>query len=200
MKDKQTKRISIGRIISLVLVVIFIVLLARKTYIGLSVPKSYMIRTANHFDYQRNLECSGYSTAYVLRSLGDDANGLEIYKALEKNNDGTVDPDVLMSYLRNQGYDANRILGDLKDLKKALMKGVPVIAMVRITPGSPYYHYLPVVGYDEEYYYTADSLKYLITGEEEYYNRKISVDDMEKMLSTEFCDEYIYFTISKENQ
>ena len=194
MKGNRGKRSVIFCVVVLTLLAVFSVCTIRKNYI----PKSFMIKTENHFDYQNNLECSGYSTAYVLRSLGDDANGLDIYKALEKRMDGTVDPDVLMSYLNNNGYKANRILGDLKDLKKALIKGVPVIAMVRSTPYSSYYHYLPVVGYDEEYYYTADSLHNLITGEEEYYNRKISINDMEKMLSTEFCADYIYFTIAKK--
>ena len=51
-------------------------------YIKLSTPDSYIITAENRFDYQPHLECSGYSSAYVLRSMGIDADGMTIYNDL----------------------------------------------------------------------------------------------------------------------
>ena len=198
MKENSASKRLIGFIVIVVLLIgLIAAFIVIRNHPGTD-PTTYMIKTKNHFDYQKGFECSAYASAYVIRSLGDDANGTDIYEKLEKYPDGTVDPEALMSYLNSSGYDANQIIGGLDDLKNELHKGVPVIAMVRITPGASAYHYLPVVGYDDKYYYAADSDKNYITGEENYYNRKISIDDMKQMLSTEFCEEYLFYTIAKK--
>ncbi len=57
---------------------------------GLPIPKiirkcrrgEYMIDADNRFEYQQGSECSGYSTAFVLRHLGIDVDGLTAYRQI----------------------------------------------------------------------------------------------------------------------
>lgn len=43
-------------------------------------PESYMIiNETNYVQFQDGLDCGGYATAYVLRHLGEDIQGDELY-------------------------------------------------------------------------------------------------------------------------
>lgn len=151
-------------------------------------PSEYMVTTENRFDYQAHLECSGYSSAYVLRSLGVDVNGLDVYNDIsDKNKDGTVSPEPLVEYLESKGYNAAlHTERNLWEMEKAISEGTPVIAFVKTAPNEPYLHYLPIVGYDKESIYAADSLPYKKNSDAENYNRKLSVGDFEKMWDSEY--------------
>lgn len=154
-------------------------------YIKLSTPDSYIITAENRFDYQPHLECSGYSSAYVLRSMGIDADGMTIYNDLQyKNADGTVMPDMLVKSLNEQGYNVQLCSGTVLQIKHEVSKGVPVIVFVRTAPQINNYHYLPITGYDEENFYAAESLADKVNADEQYYNRVISASDLETMLDT----------------
>ncbi len=83
-----------------------------------------MITSENYFDYQPHYECSGYSSAYVLRSLGEDTDGLELYNDIyNKNNDGTVAPKNLVEFLSEKGYSVNLCSGTILQLKHEISKG-----------------------------------------------------------------------------
>lgn len=157
----------------------------------------YMITTENYFDYQKNYECSGYASAYALRSQGEDVKGLELYKSFtNKSKDGTLPAIYLCKNLNDMGYKCSLRIGFVLNLKHAVSNGVPVLAVVRVRENSQYLHYVPIVGYDEEYFYIADSLDYLVTGETEYYNRKISIDDFKELWETDvFMTDNVYLTI-----
>ncbi|WP_157047637.1 hypothetical protein [Cellulosilyticum ruminicola] len=43
-------------------------------------PPKFMIAQPNHIDMQQNVECAGYSSAYLLRHFGKEASGQEMYK------------------------------------------------------------------------------------------------------------------------
>lgn len=68
-----------------------------------------------------------------------------------------------------------------------MSQGVPIIAFVRTTPEADYYHFLPIVGYDEENIYAADSLKtYENVRDQPYYNRVLTESDFKAMLRAGF--------------
>lgn len=66
---------------------------------------------------------------------------------------------------------------------------IPVVLLIRVFPEQRYLHFVPVVGYDEEYFYLADSLSHTIKSNEAHYNRKILIRDLEVLWRTwlPFC-------------
>jgi len=200
MKAKMHLKKKIVFYVVICIAVLIGIFLAVNLYILLSTPKQYMITSENYIDYQPHYECSGYSSAYVLRSLGQDTDGLELYNAISnKNNDGTVPPVTLVEFLAEKGYSVKLCSGTMMQLKHEISKGTPVIVFVRTSPKENYYHYLPIVGYDEEYIYAADSLKYMKNAENEYYNRIIGNSDFDKMWETGGFRKNTYITIRLDN-
>lgn len=196
MKKKMSVKKKIVLLGLIFIISILAVILVVNLYIVVSTPKQYMITSKNRFDYQANNECSGYSSAYVLRSLGVDADGLELYNEISnKNNDGTVPPQNLVAFLSENGYSTNLHSGTILQLKHEISKGTPVIVFVRTAPEEDYYHYLPIMGYDEENFYAVESLQFKTNVENEYYNRIISTSDFEKMWETGVFRKNIYITI-----
>jgi hypothetical protein len=57
------------------------------------IPSSYCIQNENRMDIQQNNECAAFSSAFVLRHLGNEADGNDLYnKYPRKLLDGTVSP------------------------------------------------------------------------------------------------------------
>lgn len=196
MKKKIGVKKKIVLLLIIIVVALLIIFLSFNLYILVSIPKQYMIESENYFDYQPHYECSGYSSAYVLRSLGEDADGLELYNDISnKNYDGTVPPENLIEFLKAKGYSANLRSGTMLQLKNEISKGTPVIVFVRVSPGENYYHYLPMVGYDENNLYAAESLQFMTNVENEHYNRIISNSDFENMWETGVFRKNSYITI-----
>ncbi len=194
MKIHLKKKVVFGLVICIAF--LFGIFLTTNLYILFSTPKEFMITIENYIDYQPHYECSGYASAYVLRSLGEDVGGIELYNDItNKNDDGTVPPEVLIKYLTEKGYPVKLHSGTTMQLKHEISKGTPVIAFVRTSPKEDYFHYLPIVGYDEEFIYAAESLKYKENTENEYYNRIIGNSDFEKMWETGIFKKNTYITI-----
>lgn len=134
----------------------------------------------NYFDYQSGYECSGYAAAYVLRSMGEEAEGLTLYQNnLYKNKNGTVFHESLVRFLEESGYKVRLCSGTLMQMKHDLSKGLPIVAFVKTSPQESYYHYLLIVGYDEDNIYAADSLRAYVNADEQYYNRVLAESDFE---------------------
>ena len=190
-----------NRIVKCVAGVVGILILAFLTmnlYVLLSTPKEYMITADNHIEYQSGYECSGYAAAYVLRSMGEEADGLTLYQHNPyKNTDGTVSPENLVKYLQESGCKARLCSGTVMQIKHALSRGVPVIAFVKTSPQESYYHYLPIVGYDEENIYAADSLRAYVNAYEPHYNRVLSESEFEAMLETGICKKNTYIVLEQ---
>ncbi|WP_426451979.1 C39 family peptidase [Paenibacillus sp. S-38] len=141
-------------------------------------------------DIQHNYECAAFSSAYVLRHLGMESDGNKLYKDYSRKlYDGTVTPKGIVLFFKRLGYDASFFCGNVDTLKKQVNLGIPVIAFIRVFPNQKDLHFVPVVGYDEEYFYLADSLEHTINCNETYYNRKVLIQDFEALWRTwvPFC-------------
>lgn len=168
----------------------------RSIYMNSVTPAEYMITTENSPEYQSHVECAGYSTAYVLRHLGEDAHGLDLYHEIdEKNDNGTVNPDAVIRLLKKKGHKGTLLLGNIKSLRYHISRGTPVIILCREKPGSEYLHYLAVVGYDDKYVYASDSLSYMVNASDPHYNRSITYSDLEEMWDIGYPVKNIFITV-----
>lgn len=177
---------------------------------GTEIPDSYMLENKdNYFDYQSGLECSAFSSAYVLRHFGEPANGMELYQDFpEKMSDGGVMPQGIVTLFESKGYTAEfRPDGTLDELKAELNKGAPVIVFIHIK--EPYTnthntHYVPMVGYDKEYIYLAESISTLANCKAETdvpYNRKIEWGKFEKLWTNiDGMWDYPYYVITLDEE
>ncbi|WP_339282903.1 C39 family peptidase [Paenibacillus sp. FSL R5-0486] len=144
-----------------------------------NVPSTYYIQSSNRLDIQKNYECAAFSSAFVLRHFGLESNGTKLYETYpRKLLDGTVYPKAVVVFFRKLGYQAMYLRGNVNTLKKQISQGVPVILFIRVHPKQRYLHFVPVVGYDETHFYLAESLDHKINCDEEYYNRKISINEL----------------------
>lgn len=143
---------------------------------------SSMIKTKNHADYQEENDCSGYAIAYVLRSLGKDAKGVDVYEEIpEKNKDGSVTLQQVVKYIRKQGMHANLYTGEKETLQARVEKGVPVIVFLKSYVNSESYHYSCVVGYNEENVYLSDSVSAFCNESTSNYNRVLEWEEFEQL-------------------
>ena len=178
--------------------ILIFIFFALNLYVILSTPKQYMITVDNYFDYQSRYECSGYAAAYVLRSMGEEADGLTLYQNNPyKNTDGTVLPEDLVKFLEESGYKVKLCSGTIMQMKHALSKGIPIIAFVKTSPQESCYHYMSIVGYDEENIYAADSLRGYVNADKQYYNRVLTENDFEAMLETGIYKKNTYIVLEQ---
>lgn len=147
--------------------------------------REYLLKEPNRIDFQKTTECSGFSTAHVLRSFGLQAEGNDIYAKIEhKMKNGAVLPGSLKRAICGCGYRADYVKGNLQSLKACLCEGKRVIVLVKTRLDKNWLHYVSVVGYDEENIFIAESLHYLANCETEYYNRKLSNEEFLKYWDT----------------
>lgn len=178
---------------NIVILFIFLVLIMVGTVFSLSVfpqkdtiqtdclPQEFNIDTSsNYIDFQTGNECSAYASAYVMRHLGKQTTGLELYHDIHRVF-GFVPVNSVVSLFQNYGYNAEAYHGDIDTMKRRLTDGVPVIAFVSI-PGDT--HYVVIVGYDENFIYLADSISANSNADGGWYNRKLSTEEFEKIWQT----------------
>ncbi|GFZ31483.1 hypothetical protein CSC2_20090 [Clostridium zeae] len=173
-------------VIILIVIISYYYLFPQEDLIDISkIPKSFFIESLNRICIQNNNECAAFSSAFVLRHFGIEADGNELYKNYPKKLvDGTISPKGIIKYFKRNNYNASFFKGNINTLKKQISNGTPIITLVKVFPDKRYLHYVPVVGYDEEYIYLADSLKFTINCNERNYNRKISINDFETIWRT----------------
>lgn len=147
----------------------------------------------NRIDFQRGMECSAYSCAFLLRHFGREATGEALYREItDRRKDGTVYPAGVRRLLSRQGLQAIYCTGSLEALKNEVCKGTPVIVLIRTYPNRKWLHYVPVVGYDREGFFIADSLAELANCEGEGYNRKVPVKEFRKLWNTSMLKMPLY--------
>lgn len=147
--------------------------------------KEFMLNTPNHFDYQKGTECSGFSAAFVLRSLGVEADGNEFYtKIPRKLKGGAVLPKILKKELVKHGLKACYVKGSLDTLKADLSEGKRIIVFIRTRIDKKWLHYVPIVGYDEENIYIAESMNSLVNCEGVHSNRRLSNEEFLRFWDT----------------
>lgn len=138
----------------------------------------YMVRKENRIDMQKGNECAGYATAYLLRHYDIPADGAEIYQKMPfKASDGCVPPKGIRKVLESYGFRARYCAGNLNALKREVCKGAPVIVFIKSRADRKWLHFVPVVGFDEDNLYLADSAAGFANCGERGYNRKISTKD-----------------------
>lgn len=143
-------------------------------------PESFMISKENSFDYQTGMECAAFASAYLLRHYGEQADGMQLFGDFPgKAPDGGVMPYGITDFFEERGYKAAfKTGGTVEELKREISRGAPVIAFIHTH--EPYTsihstHYVPIVGYDEKYFYFAESIGELANAREQSlpkYNRK----------------------------
>ena len=148
---------------------------------GASAPASFSITDDNYIAYQSDGQCSAFAAAYVMRSLGAQISGEELYHDIGRTF-GFVSPQSLVKTFAEYGYSAAAYHGDINTLKARVAQGVPVIAFVSI-PGDT--HYVVVTGYDEERLYLADSLPKNANAAEPWYNRSVSAKEFAELWRTD---------------
>ncbi len=171
--------IIISTIINAYLMTLPIPVLRKRNY-----PANYVIQENNRIDFQTNTECAAFSTAYVLRHFGLDAEGEALYTHFpSKTKSGNVYPKGIRTVFKNKGFKTNYFKGNINTLKYEVSKGTPVIVFIKVHNDRNNLHFVPVVGYDKEYIYLSESLKHLGNCEVDHgnYNRKVPINEFKKL-------------------
>lgn len=145
----------------------------------------FLIKQANSIDFQTGNECAGFSSAYLLRHMGIPAEGNQVYSRLgRKMKDGCVYPKEVCKILNNYGIKSSLIKGNIAVLKNEIAKGNPIIVFIRSQIEKSNLHFVPVVGYDEKFFYMADSVEAFANCKTETFNRKIEISEFKKLWNT----------------
>lgn len=145
----------------------------------------FVICKENRIDIQKGNQCSGYAAAYLLRHYDIPANGTEIYQKMPyKASDGCVPPKGIKKVLESYGFRVKYCAGNLNALKREVCKGNPVIVFIKARKDKRWLHFVPVVGYDEENLFLAESAAENVNCSGKAYNRKISNDDFMALWNT----------------
>lgn len=147
-------------------------------------PANYLVKRNNRIDIQNKRECAAFSTAYVMRHFGMEADGDELYINFpSKTRSGDVYPKGIRTMLRKKGFKTNYYKGNINTLKYEVSKGTPVIVFIKVKEDLNNLHFVPVVGYDKEYIYLSESLRHLVNcnNDNQNYNRKVPVDVFNKL-------------------
>lgn len=163
--------------------------------------KSFLIDKTNRIEFQHGCQCSGFSTAYVLRHWGVEENGNRLYEMMpNKMRSGLVYPKGIRKLLARYGFKAKYRIGNVTALKNEVSKGNPAIVMIRVRAGENWLHYVPVVGYDERYVFLAESLEEFVNQEGQCCNRKVETKEFVRLWNTSMLWMPLYrntfFTVS----
>ncbi len=181
MNIKKIIRIFIILLLGVILAVALI-FGGQELFYRIKAPSEYMITTENEIQKQYRHECGAYSTAYVLRSLGEDVDSKEFYDSGEpKGKDGSFPYEAMQAGAERYGYKLESGMISLAALKYEVSKGVPVIVGIEIAQGNSLPHFLPIVGYDEDYIYAAESVGIYANEKSNHYNRKIKTDTFKEL-------------------
>lgn len=182
--------IIISTIINAYLMTLPIPVLRKRDY-----PANYLIKRNNRIDIQNKRECAGFSTAYVLRHLGMEADGEELYTSFpSKMRSGNVYPKGIRTVLRKKGFKTSYYKGNVTTLKYEVSKGTPVIVFIKVHKDCNDLHFVPVVGYDKEYVYLSELLRQLVNCNDDNngYNRKVPIDEFKKLWNVKNINMLLY--------
>lgn len=155
-------------------------------------PTSFIITPNPAPDTQTKVECAACSGAYLLRFYGEQADGVELYHSenFPCKYEGGAFPRCFKIFFEEQrkNYTTAYYTGTTDDLKDAVSKGIPVIALLLYNGKSM--HYVPVVGYDESHFFIQNSVaKYRNVADNSSYNEKLDIATFDAMwnLPIESC-------------
>ncbi|NLN86567.1 MAG: hypothetical protein GX133_03025 [Syntrophomonadaceae bacterium] len=157
---------------------------------------TYLVESKSYFERQERSQCAGFSSAYVLRILGEEIGGRENYQQLDhKFSNGYVMPQAIIEVFREYGHEAKMLRGDLEHLKTRLNQGHPIIVL--IGHFISWQHYVTVVGYDEENIFLYDSNQ--DTDNTHGYNRTMTNAEFISQWKNEIpLFEQIYFVVERK--
>lgn len=163
----------------------------------------FVIARENRIDFQNGYQCAAFSSAYILRHWNIEADGNNLYKIIpNKTKDGCVYPKGIQNLLSQYGFKVKYCSGNINALKNEVRKGNPVIVMIRVHADKNWLHYVPVVGYDEQHIFIAESLNEFVNCRENYYNRKIENEKFRKLWNTSMMKmpfyRNTYMTVEKQ--
>ena len=169
-------------------------------------PRPETVKTENgtYFEFQGEGGCAGFSSAFVLRHMGQAAKGDEIFKEVPYTyGKGVAFPKGITGFFKKRGIKMTACMGNLAALQNELARGNPVIVVIRSFVGKSYLHFACITGYDEENIYFADSIKDWVNvdaaktpdGTELYYNRIVPMVEFKKLWNTSMLKMPFYFNI-----
>lgn len=122
-----------------------------------------------------------------------EKKGNRLYEAMSgKMSDGCVYPKGIRNLFSQEGFKVKYCAGNITALKNEVSQGNPVVVMIRTQTGQNGLHYVPVVGYDEQYIFMAESLGQFINCDSSYFNRKIAVREFKKLWNTSMLKMPLY--------
>lgn len=155
--------------------------------------EQFVITKENRIDMQKGFQCSAFSTAYVLRHFDKEVDGGTLYSVMpHKMKSGYVYPKGVYDMLRSYGMKVKYCRGNLNALKVDLQKGNPVIVMIWVQKDKDWLHYVPVVGFDEEHVFLAESLPELINCKNVLYNRRLRNEEFLQLWNTSMLKQPFY--------
>lgn len=169
-------------------------------------PRPETVKTENgtYFEFQGEGGCAGFSSAFVLRHMGQAAKGDEIFKEVPYTyGKGVAFPKGITGFFKKRGIKMTACMGNLAALQNELARGNPVIVVIRSFVGKSYLHFACITGYDEENIYFADSIRDWVNvdaakapdGTELYYNRIVPLVEFKKLWNTSMLKMPFYFNI-----
>jgi len=167
--------------------------LPKNDTIAIEFSDTYFVESKSYFEKQERGQCAGFSSAYVLRILGEEISGSVNYERLgHKFDNGYVMPQALLDIFKEYDYNAEMLRGDLEQLKTRLNQGNPIIVLIGHFVS--WQHYVTVVGYDEDNIYLYDSN--MDTNNSNGYNRTMTNAEFVSQWENEIpLFEQIYFVV-----
>lgn len=113
-------------------------------------PPSQVVLDGVPFFAQQRYHCGPAALASILNYWGYVISQEEISESIYlREVKGTLNVDLVL-FARRLGFDATSDASDLEDLKRRLVAGQPVVALLNFgTIKYPKWHYLVVIGYDD---------------------------------------------------
>lgn len=167
--------------------------------------EQFVITKENRIDMQKGFQCSAFSTAYVLRHFDKEVDGGSLYSVMtHKMKSGYVYPKGVYDMLRSYGMKVKYCRGNLNSLKVDLQKGNPIIVMIRVQKDKNWLHYVPIVGFDKEHVFLAESLSDLINCKNVLYNRRLRNEEFLQLWNTSMLKQPFYkntyFLVKKKSE
>jgi len=122
-----------------------------KDSISLVYNQEFYLPVYNDFELQEGNSCAAYSAAFILRNLGINATGADVYAEIPFKDPfiGYVSTKGLILYLQTQGLAPMIYKGDLTTLKARLTQDASPI-IVLIGEGVSWQHYVTLLGFDDD--------------------------------------------------
>ncbi|MDR3288674.1 MAG: hypothetical protein LBT22_04540, partial [Peptococcaceae bacterium] len=105
--------------------------LSPKDRIAVQYHDSFLLNAKSYFEKQEKNQCAGFSSAYLLRFLGEDIDGTQSYQEMKYTfRNGYVLPQSIQQMVNKYGYDGRFYQGTIETLKMRLSANTPVIALI----------------------------------------------------------------------